>query len=356
MAFLALSVIVMLILGTLPLQNAAAQFQAGGVTLPGDPSWFAGEGLKKGDFFSYSMCHVDYKECAEFEMNIWIKGDTTTGTEEKWLTEVVVYDGNKIVKGEMDLGKLAPEPSGGTDSLGVYRGAFKSSIVWLSAFANGYDEGGDKGPKKFSAKSWGKIGNIGGEQIIPTAIEKVTVPAGTYDTVLISWKTGGATSKVWVVDDFPFPIKAQTYTHVSEGIPPPEYRFTLLEYKENVQQSPFTNIVSTSDIKSAMGCQQNYDLVSIKKPTKNFKYQVHVFYGPEDPIENCDMRWLIKFINIYDDTEFLNQVKFDLLVVDNNLKPLNPSHRTKEEISYILRLGKPRLAWQLKNLLELPIM
>ncbi len=319
---LALSLIAILIFGTVPLQYAAAQFQAGGVSLPGDPSWFAGEGLKKGDFFSYSMCHVDYKECAEFEMDIWIKGDTKSGTEEKWLTEVVVYDGNKIVKGEMELGKLAPEPSGGSDSLGVYRGAFKSSLAWLSAFANGYDKTGQDGPKKFSAKSWGKIANIGGEQIIPTSIEKITVPAGTYDTVLVSWKTGGATSKVWVVDNFPFPIKANTYTHVSEGIPPPEYKFTLLEYKQNVQQSPFTNVGSTSDIQSAMGCQQNYDLVSVKKPTKNFDYQVHVFYGPEDPIEGCEMQWLIKFISKYDDTEFLSQVKFDLLVVDNNLKPL----------------------------------
>ena len=320
--FLALPVIVILILGSFLISPATAQFQSGGVTLPGDPSWFAGEGLKQGDFFSYSMCHVDYKECAEFEMDMWIKGDKKTGTEDKWLVEVVVYDGNKIVKGEMELGKLAPEPSGGSDSLGVYRGAFKSSIAWLSAFANGYDKSGQDGPKKFSAKSWGKIANIGGEQIIPTAIEKITVPAGTYDTVLVSWKTGGATSKVWVVDDFPFPIKAQTYTHVSEGIPPPEYRFTLLEYKENVQQSPFTKIESPEDIRSAMGCQQNYDLVSVKKPTKNFDYQVHVFYGPEDPIEGCEMQWLIKFISKYDDTEFLNQVKFDLLVVDNNLKPL----------------------------------
>jgi len=30
------------------------------------------------------------------------------------------------------------------------------------------------------------------------------------------------------VDDFPFPVKAETLTHVSEGIPPPEYIFELL--------------------------------------------------------------------------------------------------------------------------------
>jgi hypothetical protein len=116
------------------------------------------------------MCHVDFKECAEFEMDIWIKGDKQDGSEAKWLAEVVVYDGNKLVKGEMELGKLAPEPTGGSPELGVYRGAFKSSIVWLSAFATGYDEGGKEGPKAFSDKSWGKIANIGGEQVIPTAI------------------------------------------------------------------------------------------------------------------------------------------------------------------------------------------
>ena len=32
-----------------------------------------------------------------------------------------------------------------------------------------------------------------------------------FETVQIAWKTGGVTSKVWVVDDFPFPIKAETF-------------------------------------------------------------------------------------------------------------------------------------------------
>ncbi len=307
-----------LILGSIPLPHATAQFQAGGVTLPNDPLWYAGIGLKKGDYFSYSICHVDYKECAPFEMDIWIKGDIMDGTESKWLTDVVVYDGNKVIKGEMDLGKLAPEPSGGSSDLSVYRGAFKSSIVWLSAFANGYYEGHDKGPKKFSAKSWGKIGNIGGEQIIPTAIEKVTVPAGTYDTVLVSWKTGGAISRVWVVDGFPFPVKAQTYTHVSSGIPPPEYQFKLLDYKQNVVKDPFGNVVSDNEKPELQNCPKTDTMTnSIKKSTKDFTYQIHAYYSPEYPVKGCPMKWQFNFLSKYHDTEFLNQVQYDLLVVDN---------------------------------------
>ena len=303
-------------IGSLVLTPAFAQFQQGGVDYPGE--WFAGEGLKQGDLFSYAMCHIDYKECAEFEMDIWIKDDKQVGSEDVWLADVVVYDGNKLVKGEMELGKLAPEPTGGSAELGVYRGAFKTSVVWLSAFATGYDEGGKEGPKAFSDKSWGKIGNIGGEQVVPTAVEDVTVPAGTFESVLITWKTGGATSKVWIVDGFPFPVKADTKTHVSEGIPPPEYKFRLLDYQENVQEDPFEGIVSSDEILSSLGCDTQFEKVSVKKPTKNYDYQVHVFYGPEYPVQGCEMEFLIKFISKFDDTEFLNQVQFDFWVVDDD--------------------------------------
>ena len=310
-----------LFLGSFTVPSAFAQFQTGGVDKEG--SWYVGEGLKHGDFFSYSMCHVDYKECSEFGLDMWIKGDKQVGSETKWLAEVVVYDGNKIIVGELELGKIAPEPTGGSEELGVYRGAFKSSVAWLSAFATADNTAGGKGPKDFSAQSWGKIGNIGGEQVMPTALETVTVPSGTWDTILVSWKTGGYLSKVWIVDEFPFPVKAETLTHVSEGIPPPEYQFTLLKYEENMQKSPFEGIVSTADEFSAQGCDTDFERdISLKKPTTNFDYQIHVFYGPEDPVQGCEMQWLIKFISKFDDTEFLNQVQFDFLVVDDNLTPL----------------------------------
>ena len=312
-----------LLLASLLLPSVSAQLQSGGVDKEG--TWYAGEGLKQGDFFSYSMCHVDYKECSEFELDMWIKGDKQVGTETKWLAEVVVYDGQKIIVGEIELGKIAPEPTGGSENLGVYRGAFKSSVAWLSAFATSDGSAGGKGPKEFSAISWGKIGNIGGEQVIPTAIETITVPAGTWETVLISWKTGGATSDVWIVDDFPFPIKAHTLTHVSEGIPPPEYKFELLKYEEYVQQTPFEGIVSTVDLFSAQGCDTNFGKdISIKRPTNEFQYTLHVFYGPEDPVQGCEMQWIIKFISKFDDTEFLNQVQYDVWVVDDKftLPPL----------------------------------
>ncbi|MGI0002804.1 MAG: peptidase [Nitrosopumilaceae archaeon] len=313
------SLLVVMIIGS-GIHSAFAQFQSGGVNKPGD--WYVGEGLKVGDQFSYKLCYVDYKECTEFQIDFWISGEKKTGTEEKWVAQTVVYDGNKIVKGEMELGKVAPEPTGGSIELSVYRGAFKSSIVWLSAYATNSPGDAVKGPKKFSVPSWGKIGNIGGEQIIPTAIETITVPEGTFETVLVQWKTGGYFNHVWIVDGFPFPIKASTWAHVAEGIPPQEYRFELLDYKQNVKTDPFSGIVSTPDQQVAAGCPKNYNLVEKKGNTKQFTMIVEVKYGPSNPISGCQIEWFINFKNKYDQTEFLNQVHYNILVVDDNLRPI----------------------------------
>ena len=321
--YLAVLAAVLALGGAVP---AMAQFQQGGVDHPGE--WHVGEGLAAGDYYSYTMCHVDYRECAQFQMDIWIEGDIQVGTETKWLAHAVVYDGNKVITGQMELGKIAPEPTGGTAELSTYRGAFKSSIVWLSAFANANE------PKKFSMPSWGKIANIGGEQILPKELVDggLDVRAGHFDEViLVGWRTGGATSSIWVVDGFPFPIKALTWTHVSEGIPPKEYDFELRDYRTGISENPLAGIVSTVQEQAQMGCPEISELEqSLKKPTNAFKYQIHAFYTPDPPVENCPMKWLIKFISKYDDTEFLNQVQYDILVVDVNEsgQPLTPPIRS----------------------------
>lgn len=300
-------------------QPAWAQDFGGGVDKDG--SWYAGEGLKQGDYFSYTMCHVNYKDCTEFRMEMWIEGDVQVGTETKWLMQAVVRDGPSTVKGSMELGKIAPEPSGGTPNLGPYRDAFKTSIVWLSSFATAHPDSKD-GPKDFRAPSWGKIANIGGEQVKPTSVEQVSTRAGEFESVLVTWKTGGQVSRIWVVDGFPFPVKASTWTHVSEGVPPQEYRFELVEYEEGVGDDPFADIVDTAEAKTAAGCPENYDFVKVRKSTVDFAYLVDLKYGPEAPRDGCDIEWIINFHNKFDETEFLHQVQYDILVTDGDGKPV----------------------------------
>ena len=105
-------------------QQAHAQYSAGGVNLDGD--WYVGESLEIGDYFSYEICHTDYKDCTDFVMSMWVSDKRTFGTEEKYIIQVMVEDGNKIIKGEMHVGDVAPERTGGSDNISPYRGAYKS--------------------------------------------------------------------------------------------------------------------------------------------------------------------------------------------------------------------------------------
>lgn len=293
-------------------QDAHAQAQIGGVDLDGE--WHVGEGLGVGDYFSYNVCHISYKECKEFRMDFWIEGDRLVGTEDKWIAHVVVHDGAKVAKGTMELGKVAPEPTGSSESIRTYSSVYKSSIAWLSAFATAYGGAGGEGPKRFGAASWGKIANIGGEQILPREVVSVTVRGGTFDeSVVISWRTGGAESRVWVVDGFPFPVQAGTWVHVSEGIPPQEYRFELLDYGTS-ESNPYAGVVATAVEGAAEGCPVDPGLTSTKRTTEGGKYLIKASHGPETPVAGCDMTLLLSFHSKYDETEFLNQVQYDILV------------------------------------------
>ena len=55
---------------------------------------------------------------------------------------------------------------------------------------------------------------------------------------------------------------------MSEGIPPQEYKFQILDY-ENVSTNPFANVVDSQSEQENLGCP-NYESLetSIKKPTK----------------------------------------------------------------------------------------
>lgn len=194
-------------------------------------NWYLGENLKEGDYFEYSLCELDLNDCAPIELRMWIKGTIPYGSVTLWDTKVVIFDGDKIIKGSWGLGKISPEPVTFDDDLFDYAMAFKSSLGWLGAFDTRYEDD--------SVHVWGNRVAIGGSLFLLEP-ETISIASGIWETVLMSWKTGGnATSKIWIVDDFPFPVKASTLTYVSEGIPPPEYIFELLDYKEIVQTSHF---------------------------------------------------------------------------------------------------------------------
>ena len=239
------------------LLSAQYQFQRGGVDMDG--KWYVGEGLEQGDYFSYEMCHMYYNECAPFVMDFWIKEDVNENVNE-WFAEVVVYDEGKTVVGEMALGKIVPISIGGSAELGTYRYPFNHAIAWMSKYATA--DGGLMEPIAFRDLQWNKwFCDLACPQISPKAIETVTVPAGTWEAVLLTWSTlSSQTSKVWIVDDFPFPIKANVWKFWTDrNISILEYQFELLAHEKNVQASPFEGIVSSNDGQASKGCPEDFE-------------------------------------------------------------------------------------------------
>ncbi|MEX0765105.1 MAG: hypothetical protein WD033_08075, partial [Nitrosopumilaceae archaeon] len=67
-------------------------------------TWYVGEGLQQGDYFRYTLCQFDYEKCSKFEMDFWVEKKTDTGD---WNFQVLVIDGDKKVRGDMIVGRVA---------------------------------------------------------------------------------------------------------------------------------------------------------------------------------------------------------------------------------------------------------
>ena len=67
-----------------------------------------------------------------------------------------------------------------------------------------------------------------------------------------------------------------------------------------------------------MGCPDQYDKVPIRETTNSYSVIVDVKYGPPNPIPGCDIEWFINFMRVVNPTEFVNQVHYDIWVVDDN--------------------------------------
>ena len=326
-----------------PPQAGTGATSSGGVAHEG--SWYPGENLKINDYFKYELCHAEYKDCTDFWFTMWVEKNVVENNEEKLRIQVLVEDGNKVIKGYMDVGKLAPEPTGGSDNISPYRSVYKSTISWLSAFATAPTDLAGKGPKEFSKPSWGKIANIGGEQVSPIGLQTIHTPSGEHETIVIGWKTGGKSSHIWVVDDFPFPVKASTWVQVTEGIPPQEYKFSLFDYKENVSTNPFVNVVDTEQQKADANCATEYVKKKITTNTNTNSMQVTIFYGPETPKIGCDLELLIEFKKSYSSDIWENQVHYDILRVDSELVPIASAAEDEGRNKFFSTSGQVHRYW-----------
>jgi len=97
------------------------------------------------------------------------------------------------------------------------------------------------------------------------------------------------------------------------------YQYTLLNYKENVMNDPFKDVVETIPKEKLLGCTTKFfDYVSNRVSTNTNSMMIQYNYSPEIPIEGCNIDWRINFFNMYNDIKILDKVHYDIWVVDKN--------------------------------------
>ena len=296
---------------------------SGGVDVDG--FWYLGEGLKKGDYFEYTVCDIDLNSCLPIELKIWIKGDRVNVSETLWDAQILVVDQDKIIKGSWGLGKTVPTPILFDDDLSDYAIAFKSSIAWLSAYVTSNENDRIHGPQEFKNTSWGSLGPVGGglvSNLIPNRVETITTPSGTLDTIVVGWYNEND-NEIWLVDDFPFPVKAKTFAGMESENVPIMYEFELQQYKQNITEDPFKDVVESINKGEELGCDTKFLQYTSKKiPTNTYSLMVQYNHAPETPLEGCDIDWKINFYSKYNETKILKQIHYDVWVVDEDDKPL----------------------------------
>ena len=183
-------------------------------------TWYVGKGAKPDTYYTYKVQNLDTNQGRPFLMTIYLKEFDSANNY--WIAPVYVVDQGNVINGTLHLSDLDMSALGSSNvsaALAPYRSAYSNSLQWLASFV-------PKPGQSLSAPYWGKIAAIGGSPIAPSGSAKVTTPAGTFDTTVVSW-VYGQTDRAWVDPNLPYPVKAEVYAGVTTGNAPIQYAFEL---------------------------------------------------------------------------------------------------------------------------------
>jgi hypothetical protein len=183
-------------------------------------NWYLGIGVQPDTYYTYKIQNHDTNQGQPFLMTIYFKQFNSTGGY--WIAPTTVVNQGKVYNGTLHLSDLDLTPLGSSKippDMRDYVSGYKDSLAWLSAFV-------PKPGLSLTAPYWGKIAAIGGSAVAPGGSAKVTVPAGTFDTTIVTWHYG-VDNNIYVNTNMPYPVKAQTFAATTGGTPPIQYAFDL---------------------------------------------------------------------------------------------------------------------------------
>lgn len=193
-----------------------------------DDLWYPGEGVKPDMYVKYKIQEESTNDNRPFEMTIYFKEQV----DGNWMAPAFVVDQGRVINGTLKLAANLQALSGGAGvpgEMSTYIGAYHGSLHYLDAFTTRSE------PLSLTQGSWGKTASIGGSEVKPVGTEKISFlgaqdvcQADSCDATVIQWHKG-IDSKVWIVNEFPYPVKALTYADVTTGNAPIQFALELLD-------------------------------------------------------------------------------------------------------------------------------
>ncbi len=192
------------------------------------PVWYPGEGVRQDMYVKYRIEHYDFNQRQPYVMTLYFQQQDQDGN---WIVPTYVEANGRVLQGTLKLSDTMSPLLGGEvpQEMRPFISGYQSSLTWLDAFTT------ISAPLSLTAGSWGKIASIGGSEVRPAGTQQVTFAgaeslcgANSCDANLITWHKG-VDSNVWVVNEFPYPVKAETFADVTTPPAPIQYRFELLE-------------------------------------------------------------------------------------------------------------------------------
>jgi hypothetical protein len=192
------------------------------------PDWYPGKGVRQDMYVKYNIEHYDFNQRQPYVMTLYFQQQDQDGN---WIVPAYVEANGRVLQGTLKLSDTMSPLLGGEvpQEMRQFISGYQSSLTWLDAFTT------ISAPLSLTAGSWGKIASIGGSEVKPAGTQQVTFAgaqslcgASSCDATRVTWHKG-VDSNVWVVSDFPFPVKAETFADVTTPPAPIQYRFELLE-------------------------------------------------------------------------------------------------------------------------------
>jgi hypothetical protein len=285
--FLASAAIALLVFGVLASANFAhAQ---------GNDTWYVGEGTLQDTYVTYEIAEYQTNNRIPYTMTIYFQ--EFDEEDNVWIAPTYVVSQGRVMEGTLRLAGSNLFPLGGSevpDDMDQYVSGYASSLIFLEAYAP------RSAPKSLSAVAWGNVAGTGAAPIGPAGKEAVTVEGGSFDTTVISYSRGSILNKIWVSDNFPYPVKALVYVDTTEPPAPVRYEFELVDQGEGQPEPPTSS--------------EEAPMPPLVRDTVTGEYKVQIDWDPVEIQPNSTTDFTVSFYNSGEDP--VVRVNYDFIVTD----------------------------------------